>query len=237
MKMLRSLFLLMMIPGTAVLFSFLPETNASPELLASGTLINPAAVLYDATGLKDHGLTYEAFTLALRGKEKLEAAGKLEKTNLITIADFSQSSCKKRLYVIDLSEQKILYQTFVAHGKNSGVEYARSFSNEPQSYKSSLGFYTTRESYTGEHGTSLRLMGEEAGINSNALERAIVMHGAAYVSQQFVNENGRLGRSQGCPALPDDQCADIINLVKNGSCIFLYYPDQNYLSHSALLHD
>lgn len=237
MKMLRSLFLLLMIPCTSVFFSFLPETIASPELLATGTIVNPATVLYDATGLKDHGLTYEAFTLAIKGKEKLEAAGKLEKTNLITIADFSQSSCKKRLYVIDLLEQKILFQTFVAHGRNSGEEYAQSFSNEPQSYKSSLGFYTTMESYTGEHGTSLRLMGQEAGINSNAFERAIVIHGAAYVSQQFVNQNGRLGRSQGCPALPDDQCADIINLVKNGSCIFLYYPDKNYLSQSALLHD
>lgn len=237
MKILRPLLLLVMIPYTFILFSFLPETNAAPELVSAATILNPAAVLYDATGLKDHGLTYEAFTLALKGKEKLEAEGKLEKTNLITIADFSQSSCKKRLYVIDLLEQKILVQTFVAHGRNSGVEYAQSFSNEPQSYKSSLGFYTTMESYTGEHGTSLRLMGQEAGINSNAFERAIVIHGAAYVSQQFVNQNGRLGRSQGCPALPDDLCADIINLVKNGSCIFLYYPDKNYLSQSALLHD
>ncbi|MBX7107738.1 MAG: murein L,D-transpeptidase catalytic domain family protein [Chitinophagales bacterium] len=237
MKIIRPLLLLLIVPCFLMLLSFLPKSTGAEESPAGIALADHSASLFDAAGLKARGLNYDAFSLALKGKEKLEAEGKIEKTNLITIADFSQSSCRKRLYVIDLVQQKILFQTFVAHGKNSGEEYAQYFSNEPQSNKSSLGFYTTLETYYGEHGLSLRLKGEEAGINNNAFDRAIVMHGAGYVSQQFVSQNGRLGRSQGCPALPAEQCSAIINELKNGSCIFLYYPDKNYLSESLLLQD
>jgi hypothetical protein len=156
----------------------------------------------------------------------------LEKDTLLSIADFSQSANQKRLYVIDLRNKAVLYHTFVAHGRNSGDEYARSFGNRPQSYKSSLGYYITGVPYSGEHGLSLRLRGSEKGINDRAEERGIVMHGAPYVSESFIQSNGRLGRSQGCPAVPDDLCPSIVECIKGGSCLFMYYPDNGYFRKS-----
>src|SRR5690606_35677015 len=124
---------------------------------------------------------------------------------------------------------------YVAHGKNSGVKYAEKFSNTPQSLQSSLGFYLTAESYYGKHGLSLRMDGQEMRSNSNARKRAVVLHPADYASPKFVERQGRLGRSFGCPAIPPKDHKSIVNLIKGGNCLFIYYPDKNYLSQSKYI--
>jgi hypothetical protein len=134
------------------------------------------------------------------------------------------SSNSKRLWVIDLATNTILFQSLVAHGRNTGEEFAKSFSNSAQSFKSSLGFYATGEIYSGKHGMSLRLDGLEKGINDNARSRGVVVHGANYVSNSFIKNNKRLGRSQGCPALPEELSKEIINVIKDKSCLFIYHP-------------
>ena len=134
------------------------------------------------------------------------------------------SSKKQRLWVIDLKNNIILFQSLVAHGRNSGNEFAGKFSNNPQSYQSSLGFYATGETYYGKHGYSLRLDGLEKEINNNARKRAIVIHGADYVSENFIKQNGRLGRSLGCPSLPMNISKEIIDTIKNKSGLFVYHP-------------
>lgn len=198
----------------------------------------PASVVksvYDSLHLKITGLSHQAFDYAEKGFEKLAQQGKLNNNSIVAIADFSLPSTKKRLFVLDLKNYKVLFNTFVAHGKNSGREWAKSFSNKPSSLKSSPGFYITGQTYNGDNGYSLRLEGVEKGINDNAYERAIVMHGSDYVNQSFANAKGYVGRSWGCPAVPAAEAAPIINTLKDGSCLFIYSPDQRYLSHSPIL--
>ena len=168
----------------------------------------------------------ECFEMAFEGYKNLESQNKL-KNSLLTLIDFSFSANKKRLWIVDLNNNKVIYHTLVAHGKNSGEEYAMQFSNKEESYKSSLGFYLTGEIYVGKHGKSLKLDGIEKGINDNARERAIVMHGADYVNQNFINNHGRLGRSLGCPALPEELNATIIEKIKNKSVLFIYHPSRD----------
>jgi hypothetical protein len=170
-------------------------------------------------------LPFDVFSLAIRGSDKINA---FKKKNLITIIDFSKPSTEKRFFVIDIVKKRLLFQTFVAHGKNSGGNSATTFSNKSESLKSSLGFYLTAETYTGKHGYSLKLDGLEKGINDNARVREIVIHGADYVSQEFIKKYGRLGRSWGCPALPVEISKEIIDVVSNGSCIFIYGVDSFY---------
>ena len=141
---------------------------------------------------------------------------------VLTLIDFSKPSTEERLFIIDVENRKLLFQTFVAHGKNSGVNIATRFSNRSGSLKSSLGFFITAETYYGKHGYSLRLDGMEKGINDNARKRAIVVHGAKYVSDDFIRKYNRLGRSWGCPAVSDDLSKEIIDLIKDGSCLFIY---------------
>jgi hypothetical protein len=222
---------------TQGLFSFtappgypVPAVSGNPELSYSRSL-------YSMLHLADNGLSFEAFDLGLKGMRELSAKGRLSRTDLISIADLSQSSCKKRLYVIDLERREVVIQTYVAHGRNSGEEFAKSFSNQPSSYQTSLGFYTTMNTYDGIHGLSLQLKGEEHGINDQAFDRAIVMHGADYVCASFIKQTGRLGRSQGCPAVPVNECESIVKKLKSGSCLFIYYPDKDYLMSSQLLND
>jgi hypothetical protein len=191
--------------------------------------------VYDSLHLNILGLTKQAFDYAIKGFNTLRTMGKLNNDSIISIVDFSLSSGKKRLFVIDIKNFKVLYNTYVAHGRNSGAEYAKEFSNNPESFKSSLGFYVTQDTYNGEHGFSLHLEGEEKGINDNAYSRSIVMHSAAYVNEKFIRGNGYIGRSLGCPALPQKVYKPIINKIKHGTCLFLYSPDAYYLSHSTLL--
>ncbi len=197
------------------------------------TFINPQS-LYATLHLKELGLSENAYRLGINGWQKLKSKGGLQK-NILSICDFTQSSGNKRLYIIDLAKGQLLFNTLVAHGKNSGDEYARNFSNEPESLASSLGFYVTGESYSGSHGLAMRLQGMESGFNDKAAARDIVMHGAWYVSRDFLNRYHVLGRSFGCPAVPDELHEQIINSIKDGSCFFIYYPDKKYLAGSALV--
>ncbi len=191
--------------------------------------------IYDSLKLNTLGLSKTAFENALKGFTQLRSMGKIANDNILSIVDFSLPSNKKRLFVIDIKNFKILFNTYVAHGRNSGKEFAKEFSNDPESFKSSLGFYVTGATYKGSHGFSLHLEGEEKGINDNAYSRAIVMHGAPYVSESVLKSQGFLGRSLGCPALPARLYKPIIEKIKNGSCLFLYSPNEEYLSHSRLL--
>ena len=191
---------------------------------------------YTAISLVDTGLSREVFNLAIKGLTKLEINGKLQNPNIVTIADYSQSSNNKRLYVIDLKNRKLLFNTYVAHGRNTGEEYAKSFSNEEGSLKSSLGFYVTESPIVGSHtGFALQIDGVEKGINDHAVKRAIIIHAAEYATENFIKKYGRLGRSFGCPSLPPDMNKPIIETIKGGTCLFIYNPDNKYISSSSLL--
>lgn len=176
----------------------------------------------------------ESFRKALQGFYNLKEKGKITK-NILTLVDFSLSSNTKRLWIIDMSTNTVLYNSLVAHGRNTGEEFANAFSNANSSFKSSLGFYATGEVYQGKHGLSLRLDGLEKGLNDNARNRAVVIHGADYVSESFIKSQGRLGRSQGCPALPVGITKEIINVIKDKSCLFIYHPSMNYQTQTKLL--
>ena len=191
--------------------------------------------LYDSLHLNLAGMSHQAYDYAIKGFNQLVIAGKITNEKILSIVDFSQSSNKKRLFVIDLDKNKLIYNTYVAHGRNSGKEFARQFSNAPESLQSSLGFYETADTYVGSNGYSLRLEGLESGINDNANRRAIVMHGASYVNEKMANRRGYIGRSWGCPALPEKLHKPIINRIKNGTCLFIFSPDKNYLQKSRLL--
>lgn len=163
------------------------------------------------------------FSEALKGFYALQEKG-IVKSNVLTLVDFSLSSNVKRLWIIDLSSNLVLFQTLVAHGRNTGEEFANNFSNAPESFKSSLGFYVTGEVYKGKHGVSLKLDGLEKGLNDNARNRAVVLHGADYVSESFIKNHKRLGRSQGCPAVPIECILEIISMIKGQSCLYIYHP-------------
>ena len=175
-------------------------------------------------------LDFEIFTYALESLDEMEYSNE----NIVTIIDFSKPSTEKRLFILDLKKQELLYHTFVAHGKNTGVNMATKFSNNKGSNQSSLGLYRTGESYQGKHGYSLRLDGLEKGFNDNARSRAVVIHSASYVSEAFIKRHGRLGRSWGCPAVPFEISEEIIDLIKGGSCLYIYANDNNYLENSIL---
>ena len=183
--------------------------------------------------IDDKDLNYEAFTTALKGYVKLQSEGQIEEDAYLTVIDMSLSANKNRFFLIDLNNKKIIHKSIVAHGKNSGGEYAKYFSNKVGSYKSSIGFYRTAETYNGKHGLSLRLDGLEY-CNNNARKRAIVIHAADYVSENFIKNYGRLGRSLGCPSLPQKDYDKVVHKIKNGSLLFIYYPEDHYLKNSVL---
>ncbi|GHB61142.1 murein L,D-transpeptidase catalytic domain family protein [Persicitalea jodogahamensis] len=199
----------------------LSETEQTEQICAN---------LYDSLRLEAAGLSREAFRYAWYG---FREAGFSKP--ILAIADFSQSSRNKRLYVIDFSANQVVLNTYVAHGRNSGQEFASKFSNINSSYQSSLGFYRAMNTYQGKHGLSLRLQGLEKNINDQALARAIVMHGADYVSEDFIRQTGRLGRSLGCPAVSQADHESLIRLLHDGAGLFLYYPDETYLTQSRIL--
>lgn len=201
--------------------------NASPP--------NMASRYYDSMRLQKFGLSRAAWEYAIKGYHYLLNRGLVDKPGIITVCDFSQSSGRKRLYVINLNTYKVVMNTYVAHGKNSGGEYANSFSNVPESNKSSLGFYITHHTYTGSCGYSLRLKGFDRGFNDNAFERDIVMHGSDYVGEKYLRNSSQMGRSFGCPAVPMAQHKKIIDLIKNGTCLFIYHPTKKYLKGSRII--
>jgi hypothetical protein len=209
------------------------ETTAS--VLKSESRSDAISSLYLAMDLESKGLAEEIFTAAMNGLDLLNSTGKLSNDKLITIVDFTKPSTEKRMFVIDVENQKILYKTYVAHGQKTGREFANQFSNIPESFQSSLGFYQTAGTYNGKNGYSMKLKGLENGINCKAEERAVVVHGAPYVSQNFIDSHGYLGRSWGCPALPENLNRPIIDKIKNGSCMFIYSRNDNYLKRSKIL--
>ncbi len=199
------------------------------------SISDSSLIIYDQMKLNTMGLSKQVFDYSLKGFQKMVDAGKIANKKIISIIDFSQPSANKRLYVIDLETKEILFNTYVAHGKNSGQEMATEFSNTPTSNKSSMGFYITSHLYNGKNGLSLQLEGQEKGINDKAMERGIVMHAADYVNEAYIQSQGWIGRSQGCPAVMPELNKPIIEKIKEGSCFFIYCPDENYLKRSAIL--
>ena len=210
-------------------------TTANTTALSEKEKVETAAnAIYDSLELDEIGLNRTAMIYAYEGQQKLEKEGKISNEDVLTVCDFSQPSDKKRMYIIDVKNYRVLLNTYVAHGKNSGVEYAERFSNRPESLQSSLGFYVTKQTYFGKHGLSLRLSGLEKGINDKAEARAVVVHGASYIGSQRLSAP-YMGRSFGCPAVPQQLASKVINLIKDGSALFIYHPSQKYLQGSTIL--
>jgi hypothetical protein len=211
------------------------KSHSSANAAKAAAFAEEVSNLYEQFDLKEMGLTKKAFQYALKGYNYLLEHHWLNNPTILSICDMSQSSRNKRLYVLDLDQKKVVVNTYVAHGRNSGGEFAHSFSNNPSSHKSSLGFYITQDTYYGSNGFSLKIRGVERGFNDRANSRAIVVHGSEYVGPDFLQMNNFCGRSYGCPAVPADESETIIDLIKEGSCLFIYYPTQKYLVRSKIL--
>ena len=181
------------------------------------------------------GLDPTVLTLALHASACAARQGLVPSLAVLTVVDYSRPSTEPRLWIIDLTTQRMLHRELVAHGRGSGELYATAFSNQPGSKQSSLGLFVTAETYVGRHGRSLRLVGLEPGVNDLALDRALVMHGAEYVSDTVCAEHGRLGRSHGCPALRAEIAQTVIDEIEGGTPLFAYYPDPAWLASSRFL--
>jgi hypothetical protein len=192
-------------------------------------------VLFSQAAVNPEFPSLKLLQTALAGYEMLIEKHFVNRPEVITIVDFSLPSDKERLWVLDLISGKLLFHCLVAHGRNSGDLMAETFSNTPGSFASSPGFYVTGETYVGKHGLSLILDGLETGINDKAREREIVVHGADYVSADFIKNYGRLGRSLGCPAIPEKLSKELIESIEGGSCFFIYAPDKSYTSNSQII--
>jgi hypothetical protein len=204
----------------------------SAESAAANSLVDS---LYTSIHLEDAGLSRDAFYKAYQGYQYLLSTNKLTKKDLLTICDYTQSSSQKRLYVIDFATGKLLFNTYVAHGHNSGSTMATSFSNINSSNKSSQGFLVTAETYVGHNGYSMRFDGMEKNFNGNVRKRDVVMHGSDYVCAERAADGAIMGRSWGCPAVPRKECNQIIDEIKGGSCFFIYTNDPVYAHSSPIL--
>jgi hypothetical protein len=214
-------------PATRTIENSVPVSVTSPDTLYNSYVSR----LYDAVGLAETGLSVRVFEKAVTGFYNLKNAGKItEDKSILTIADFDQSSTKKRLWIIDLDKKALILNTWVAHGRGSGDDKATRFSNTSESHQSSMGFYVTAEIYRGKHGRSLRLDGMDEGFNSNARSRAIVVHGADYVGQGTINALGRLGRSHGCPAVAPELTDTVIDTIEGKTVMFINVNDSRYSS-------
>jgi hypothetical protein len=210
-----------------------------PALAAPGpnTPLDLADIVPDGgAAMSAPGLRPEVLGLALEAERCAGEQGLLRRPGLLTVIDYSLPSTRRRLWVLDLERGEVLFNELVAHGQGTGGNLARAFSNVSGSHQSSVGSMVTAETYYGKHGLSLRLDGVEPGFNDLARERTIVIHGADYVSEDFIHRVGRLGRSWGCPALPEDVSGDVIETIAGGSLVFGYYPDADWLASSPLLH-
>ncbi len=228
-----------------LLFTKVRAGISQPTIVASAQLVKADSaatvseadsvtnVLYDSLELDKLGLTKAALLYAYKGHENLVQKGVLSNPDILTVCDFTQPSTSKRMYIIDIKNFKVLMNTYVAHGKNSGLDYAENFSNAPESLETSLGFYITKNTYIGKHGLSLKLSGLDRGFNDNAESRDVVVHGAKYVGDQRVGSY--MGRSFGCPAVPQRLASKVIQLIKNGTCLFIYHPSQSYFIGSTIL--
>ncbi|MGV3585425.1 MAG: murein L,D-transpeptidase catalytic domain family protein [Adhaeribacter sp.] len=221
-------------PGIALSQPVLAAVNTvpvKPELLVEKAFDEYLEDSFDRMDLRGKGLKLALYRKAVTGYQNLKRSKKVSAAkSILTIVDFSKSSRQKRLWIIDLKNEKLLYHTLVAHGQGSGSEMATVFSNKLNSHQSSLGFYVTGNTYFGKHGLSLKLHGMDAGFNSNAYQRAIVVHGADYVSNNFIKKQGRLGRSHGCPAVPEELNNEIINVIKNQTVLYIDADVNSYAS-------
>lgn len=198
--------------------------------IGSPETVNTTRMFYDNLRLESV-VSYEAFEEALKGYISIEN----KENEILTLIDFSKPSNTKRLAIIDMKHGRLLDTSVVSHGQGSGSLYATKFSNQDGSHQSSLGFYLTAGTYSGGNGYSLKLIGLEKGYNDKALDRAIVMHGADYCTENVVGTSQRLGRSWGCPALPREKTHKIVDTIKGGSVLFIYADDRDYLAHSPVL--
>lgn len=176
----------------------------------------------------------KVIALAVRASQCSLAQGTAPVQRLAVI-DYSLPSTEQRLWVFDLKQRKLLFHELVAHGRNSGENMAVNFSNQNESFATSLGLYRTQSSYVGQNGYSLRMEGLEPGFNDNAFDRAIVIHGAPYVSPVLARANGRIGRSLGCPAVRPAIAHKLIDSMKGGQLLFSYYPDKRWLKSSSFI--
>jgi len=206
------------------------EVKPKPVVSADSVYLRHVDGIYQTAHLKEAGLSESTFEKALTGFYNLKKAGRLSQKSILTIADFDQLSTKKRLYIIDLDKKVMVLNTWVAHGQRSGNDEAVNFSNQNDSFSSSLGFYVTGEVYRGMHGKSLKLDGMDEGFNNNARMRSIVVHGAAYVSPGTINALGRLGRSQGCPAVAPELADQVINTIGDKTVLFINKSKEAYTS-------
>lgn len=223
-------------------YAYAGNGKMSLPINAPNTFINTATDLqqrangvYDSLHLNLAGLERDVFYKAYKGYTYLLYKGQVNNPGVLTIADFSQSSKNKRLYVIDLANYQLAFNTWVSHGKNSGHEMATSFSNLSDSYKSAVGFMLTDDTYNGHCGYSLRFNGVEPGFNDRIRNRAIIVHGSPYVNEDKADEEGRVGNSLGCPAVPLAQCHQIIDFIKGGTVYFIYSPNEEYNAASPIL--
>ncbi len=207
--------------------------NGAERVVAADAAVSATAgyaSVYDSLHLQGR-LSRKAFDWAVEGYERAGGGGR----GVLTVIDFSKPSTAERLFVIDIERVRLLCASHVSHGKGSGGLYARAFSNREGSHMSSLGFYRTCGTYRGSNGYSLRLDGLERGINDNAMRRAIVVHGADYCDPALAAQGVRLGRSFGCPAVPRAEARRIIDLIKDGTLLFIYADDADYLRRSEMV--
>ena len=207
--------------GALLLFAVASNASAAEDV---------APLLQQAPGLRA-----DVLRLALDAAHRAEDRGLVQRRDLLTVIDYSLPSSQPRLFVFDLPSKRLLFRELVAHGKNSGADVATAFSNSPGSLETSLGLFVTADTYEGHNGYSLRLKGLEEGVNDMAWDRAIVLHGAAYVSREAIKALGRLGRSWGCPAVSSVMAKKIIDTIRGGSAVFAYYPEKSWLTTSAFL--
>ena len=217
------------IVGTALLAVML----LVPHAVSASTSVSFARADFDVTEIGN--IESDVFELALDAASCAVKSGTVGAPTTLTVIDYSKPSTERRLWVFDLKSKELVYEELVAHGQGSGANMATQFSNENESHQTSLGLFVAKETYIGKHGYSLRLDGLDRGVNDRARDRAIVMHGAPYVSEQFVKANGRLGRSWGCPAISAAVARPMIDRVKGGGLVFAYYPDKQWLKTSKYL--
>lgn len=232
----RYLFLVLIF----ILSTFLYFSNAQTGLSKERQLALKKAELnikelYNELNAAQYTLSFTAFRYAYIGYQTMKKQHRLNNKELFSIIDFTKDCNSKRFYTIDLEKMKIVYYTYVAHGKKSGERMATSFSDAVESNKSSIGFYITGNTYNGGNGYSLILHGDEKGYNSNLAKRSVVVHAADYANEDYIARNGRMGRSLGCPALPENIYKQVIETIKEKTMIFAYYNDAKYLKTSKYL--
>ena len=231
----RYLFLVLLLALSSLLYFANAQKLTKERQLALKKAELNIKDLYNELNAAQYNLSFTAFRYAYIGYQSMRKQRKLNDKDLFSIIDFTKDCNTKRFYTIDLEKMKILYYTYVAHGKKSGERIPTSFSDVVESNKSSIGFYITGDTYNGSNGYSLMLHGDEKGYNSNLAKRSVVIHTADYANENYIARNGRMGRSLGCPVLPENIYKQVINTIKEKTMIFAYYNDAKYLKTSKYL--